>query len=223
MFYEDHIHLSDTGILTLAQYYAKILSHVREELYIKKNRGQAPKTEVTRKPNDGYNYYGERERKELIVVPKREPPTYADTEKKDVHTPKPKRRNTGESSATNPQEKPKKGPQPIRRKIRDVDLEVEYVEQKSRQKKEEREERLRRDKKGEREGHKTRRHRRETDVDSDKDSGWSRYKTVLEEKQRKKHQESGWSRFEEAMENKQYWKEKKRRDRDARDRSGRRD
>lgn len=91
MYHEDNLHPSDRGFKRLARFMGKVINTYRRETGIPKVRRTATRSRVTKKPNKGYGYAGQRKRTRILFDNQDHPPepTYG-SEVKDIHKPRPK-------------------------------------------------------------------------------------------------------------------------------------
>lgn len=91
MYNEDNLHPSDRGFKRLSRFMGKVINTYRRQTGIPKVRRTATRSRVTKKPNKGYGYIGQRKRTRILFDMEDHPPepTYG-SEVKDIHKPRPK-------------------------------------------------------------------------------------------------------------------------------------
>lgn len=90
MYNTDNLHPSDKGFKRLSRFISKVINTYRKEVRIPKVKRTATRSRVTRKPDAGYGYAGQRNRTRILFDNGDHPPepTYG-SEIKDVHKPRP--------------------------------------------------------------------------------------------------------------------------------------
>jgi len=83
----DNLHPSIPGAITLANHFTRETSLIRKELNIPTHK-KAPFTKTVRhyKPDGGYTYANQRQKKEPIIFPRQDSPTYAPKKEKYCET-----------------------------------------------------------------------------------------------------------------------------------------